>query len=582
MTNITSIRLYCPYYHDVDPIRRSEIDQCLQNNINNSAFEKIILFVDSLEQYSYLESERVALALTPERMPTHNDFLEHANATGEKFILVMANGDICFDESIEITKKLANLSNHVWCLSRREGSKESHPLYTEHYQSSDVWIMLAPTLQIREKIQVGKLHCESFFLNSLSKTGYSLQNVSLDINCFHLHASQKRNYDPSKDRYTDQSRMSYPLLGTCPSLKRPLSTKRDKILIDSSVFSWGHQGAIIAWRQLIEQLANSNLKDKLVLLEQSDLAKQIPISNRIQGPPLNPHLPLSQSEVIESICSKVNAALFVSGGYQTAKNTLTLNFIYDIKEIQLDAQLELIQNKYLALWHSHAYVFFSDSVRQACQERFTRIKYAPSCVISPAGNPRISRADPALVSHFLSEIGITRPYLIYIGERSGPANHGNADEIVRALKDIEIPLDILFVGGRDNLEQAIVETGIPQDRIKLCRPDDSALSILLSGAYAHVISSRAHGLGLSALDAMACNCPVISRDSALELGDNSCLNIPNFTTPHLLDCYHSLTSNDLQKSQTKAGREHATKRSWTKSSQTFIELVKSVYDRLIL
>ena len=100
MTGSLPLRLYMPYYHNAHPARRAELDECLRRNIANEAFERLVLFVDRLDEYADLRSARVDLVQTQGRMPKYNEFLDHASGSPDRFILVISNTDIHFDETI--------------------------------------------------------------------------------------------------------------------------------------------------------------------------------------------------------------------------------------------------------------------------------------------------------------------------------------------------------------------------------------------------------------------------------------------------------------------------------------------------
>ena len=131
-----------------------------------------------------------------------------------------------------------------------------------------------------EEIQLGRLGCESTFLHNLALQGYELRNVGIDINCYHLHASNIRNYNPDLDCYANKNRMAFPILGPMP---RQRTRKRDKILIDSAVISSGSSGAVRVWLKVLDRLVRSALAPRLVLLEQHPALKALRLPQRIVG-----------------------------------------------------------------------------------------------------------------------------------------------------------------------------------------------------------------------------------------------------------------------------------------------------------
>ena len=561
MSGPLPIRLYTPYYHDDHPARRAELEQCIARNVALPAFERIVLFVDQLAPFAHLASARVELVQTPGRMPTYNDFLAHAGRSAEPFVLVIANTDIHFDPTIERVREISTAPDQAWCLSRREGPCEREPLYTEHYQSSDAWVLPAPPRMIRDTVQLGKLGCESLFLYNLAQAGYTLRNVGIDIPCYHLHASGKRNYDAQRDRYPDQERMAFPILGALP---RSRFRARDKILIDSSVFAYGQLGPIRLWLSFLDQLRQSALAPRLVLLQQHELTRSLPFPNRLIGAPFNPFLPLSGAEMIEGFCDKADACLFISTGYQRAAAVPTLNWIYDIRERLLHTGLEGAMQKALALTQARALLYFNSRVKAATEAAMPRLASAASEVIAPAalGCVRPMRGETA--ARRLQQLGVQRPYLLFIGERRGRGNYGSADELLQAAAALPEPCDIVFVGGAPQVEPEILQTGMARERIHLFAADDDTLSVLLSGALACVEPQRAPGPALSRLDAMACGCPLLVRSSASipELDEHVALQLPTLNTETLQYCLDAVRRPDVRATMQQAGAARAAARTW--------------------
>ena len=109
-----------------------------------------------------------------------------------------------------------------------------------------------------------------------------------------------------------------------------------------------------------------------------------------------------------------------------------------------------------------------------------------------------------------------RPYILYVGQRSGYKNFG---PMLRAVQSSPLlqELDVVCFGGgaicqreRENLSQ----TGFPPERLQHISGDDSALSRYYSGARCFVYPSLYEGFGIPPLEAMANDCPVVCSESS--------------------------------------------------------------------
>jgi glycosyltransferase involved in cell wall biosynthesis len=104
-----------------------------------------------------------------------------------------------------------------------------------------------------------------------------------------------------------------------------------------------------------------------------------------------------------------------------------------------------------------------------------------------------------------------RPYLLYVGNRSG---YKNFDGLLRAYASspfLQANFDLVcFGGGEFNARErdAIEKLGSAAPRVRQVRGDDSVLSSFYRQARAFVYPSRYEGFGIPPLEAMSFGCPV--------------------------------------------------------------------------
>ena len=132
------------------------------------------------------------------------------------------------------------------------------------------------------------------------------------------------------------------------------------------------------------------------------------------------------------------------------------------------------------------------------------------------------RLGPTEIDARLAEYGVTRPYLLFVGN---PKPHKNLDNVVkayaRALSLSAFDADLVCVGDRGGAEfklrQRAAQLGVG-DRLKLLGyvPDD-VLPALYQGATLFLYPTLYEGFGLPAVEAMASGVPVLtSNTSALK------------------------------------------------------------------
>lgn len=120
--------------------------------------------------------------------------------------------------------------------------------------------------------------------------------------------------------------------------------------------------------------------------------------------------------------------------------------------------------------------------------------------------------------------GHARPYLLYVGRRSGYKNHALLVRALAGARDLA-DLRLVLVGGEpllDNERAGLVDALGARDRIShVASPSDDVLRRLYDDATVLVVTSRCEGFGLPLLEAMARGCPVACAEggASSEIGD---------------------------------------------------------------
>jgi len=205
---MANINLYSTYFISFSTKRQRELDFCLLNNIQNSHFTEINIFV---ELNSLIKLEEITEDLNPfeknkikiiplDKPPTYKDWLDESKNKNE--ISVFANADIYFDSSINNVHNLLKSDNkNIVCLSRHEvledGNIEEHE--NPHW-SQDAWIINSNNITSIDflnflNIQTGLARCDNQFAYYFAINDWNIYNNFRDIKCFHKHSSNVRTYD---------------------------------------------------------------------------------------------------------------------------------------------------------------------------------------------------------------------------------------------------------------------------------------------------------------------------------------------------------------------------------------------------
>lgn len=190
-------------YNEIKQNRLEEYKSCIQKNIENSYIKEIHVFYDHSKDgednklLDFLSSQNVQIHSINGRL-SFGDAIDFANSLQKDIPIIIANGDIYFNETIQSINRI-NLETTNCCLTRWNKTKSG--LYKEtfkgnpNYMSADAWVFKTPFCIVNcYDLFLGTWQCDSLFALNCFAQGISLVNPCLDIQACHLHESQERNY----------------------------------------------------------------------------------------------------------------------------------------------------------------------------------------------------------------------------------------------------------------------------------------------------------------------------------------------------------------------------------------------------
>ena len=191
------IHLFTCWYDAGNPVRQTELEECLRRNLANQHIKQVVLWKDS---GSVPVRESKLLVCEKTRQPTFDDLFALANTIcAGNDIAVIANTDIWFDDTVALAGNIG--SNDCYALLRREEdckllSWEGVP----REDSQDAWIFRAPISLVNADFSPGRPSCDNALAYRFWKHGYDCSNPARSIHIHHLHASGLRNYNSENHR----------------------------------------------------------------------------------------------------------------------------------------------------------------------------------------------------------------------------------------------------------------------------------------------------------------------------------------------------------------------------------------------
>lgn len=205
------------FYQDPSPARAGELLECLRRNAANARIERIHVFledrVDPMDigrRYPALASPKIRLIEHGRRL-TYAALLEHANRQLAGEVVVVANADIFFDETLAFVHGMP-LEGRMLCLSRWEEGADGVPRHFDRADSQDAWIFEPPLPPIACDFFLGIPGCDNRLAHEAAAAGVRVSNPSLSVRPRHLHLTGVRRYEgqpslPGPYRFVPTSRL---------------------------------------------------------------------------------------------------------------------------------------------------------------------------------------------------------------------------------------------------------------------------------------------------------------------------------------------------------------------------------------
>lgn len=174
------------------------------------------------------------------------------------------------------------------------------------------------------------------------------------------------------------------------------------------------------------------------------------------------------------------------------------------------------------------------------------------------------------------KLPIHRPYLLYVGARSG---YKNFQLLLAALKILP-EFDLICVGGgkfkSDELKQCDSQTFM---RIKaLDFVDNLELNLLYNNAFCLVYPSKYEGFGIPVLEAMKAGCPVVSVDcrAVKEIGGDALVIAYQESVDSLAESIRTLHSSFLRQKIVFRGLARSQLYSWSSTHDKTLGVYSSL------
>lgn len=354
-----------------------------------------------------------------------------------------------------------------------------------------------------------------------------------------------------------------------------------KIIIDGVFFQLYKAGVARIWQSLLKEWVDSGFAKYILFLDREGTAPKIPGINYKLIPGYGYYQAERDREMLQAISDEEKADVFISTYYTTPQSTPSVFMAYDMlpEVMGWDLNHPMWREKYRSINQASAYLAISENTARDL------VKFVPeidlnSITIAYCGvNRNLSPATDQEINNFQAKYGISKPYflLVSIGDGGQATIQGYKNTILFFQAFANLPtkkgFEIICTGD-GKLDESIREytTG---SIVHLLQLSDQELRLAYAGAVALIYPSKYEGFGLPIIEAMACNCPVITSPNASipEVAGNAVLYVDSNDIEGMTNALCEVEKPAVRQSLIAAGREQVQKFSWGKMA----EIVSKVF-----
>jgi glycosyltransferase involved in cell wall biosynthesis len=171
-----------------------------------------------------------------------------------------------------------------------------------------------------------------------------------------------------------------------------------------------------------------------------------------------------------------------------------------------------------------------------------------------------------------------KPYLLYVGQRSGYKNFNAVINLMSATS-ISDKMDLLCVGGgtfSDAEKKQFEQAGVSNAVHHAGYIDINALRDVYTNAVALIYPSLEEGFGLPIIEAMACSCPVVTGNfsSMKEIAGSHGILVSDYSVGSLNEGIQKALT--LSTDQKKSAKEYASNFTWEKTALETLQAYVSI------
>ncbi|MBD2277690.1 FkbM family methyltransferase [Aphanizomenon flos-aquae] len=348
-----------------------------------------------------------------------------------------------------------------------------------------------------------------------------------------------------------------------------IEPKEPIIIIDAVFFQLYQTGIARVWQSLLEQWANTEFANHILVLDRANTAPKINGIRYRTISAYNYNNTEVDKQMLQDICYEESAELFISTYYTTPIETPSVFMAYDMIPEVLGGDLNepMWREKHYAIKHASAYISISENTAKDLNKCFPDIPSESITVAHCGVDPLFHPASESEINAFKYKYGVTKPYFLLVGTGSGYKNGILFFQAFAKLAS-SYGFDIICTGIGGVLTPEL-RTYTSGSAVHLVQLSDEELALAYSGAVALVYPSKYEGFGMPLLEAMACGCPVITCPNASipEVTGEAAIYVNDDDVVALANALCEVQKPNIRQALITTGLAQSKNFSWTKMAE---------------